>query len=109
MTVNHTYRITSGREGVCVVFWVSRRPGCLSAGKIDMLVAGAGTGGTITGIARKLKEKCPNVKVEHRSVHHNSPQLFGVFSLFSEITLLVHFLKISFGNENRKGARTKKG
>lgn len=28
-----------------------------------MLVAGAGTGGTITGIARKLKEKCPNVKV----------------------------------------------
>ncbi|XP_030642085.1 cystathionine beta-synthase b [Chanos chanos] len=32
-------------------------------GKVDMLVAGAGTGGTITGIARKLKEKCPNVKV----------------------------------------------
>lgn len=28
-----------------------------------MLVAGAGTGGTITGIARKLKEKCPNIKV----------------------------------------------
>ncbi|KAF5889454.1 cystathionine beta-synthase-like, partial [Clarias magur] len=32
-------------------------------GKIDMLVAGAGTGGTITGIARKLKEKCPNVQI----------------------------------------------
>uniref|UniRef100_A0A4W4GN93 Cystathionine beta-synthase n=1 Tax=Electrophorus electricus TaxID=8005 RepID=A0A4W4GN93_ELEEL len=32
-------------------------------GKVDMLVAGAGTGGTITGIARKLKEKCPNVKI----------------------------------------------
>ncbi|XP_059355655.1 cystathionine beta-synthase b [Carassius carassius] len=32
-------------------------------GKIDMLVAGAGTGGTITGIARKLKEKCPNIKI----------------------------------------------
>ena len=28
-----------------------------------MLVAGAGTGGTITGVARKLKERCPNVKV----------------------------------------------
>lgn len=28
-----------------------------------MLVAGAGTGGTITGIARKLKERCPNIKV----------------------------------------------
>ncbi|MCJ8732891.1 hypothetical protein PDJAM_G00217070 [Pangasius djambal] len=32
-------------------------------GKIDMLVAGAGTGGTISGIARKLKEKCPNIKI----------------------------------------------
>ncbi|XP_051998441.1 cystathionine beta-synthase b [Xyrauchen texanus] len=32
-------------------------------GKIDMLVAGAGTGGTITGVARKLKEKCPNIKI----------------------------------------------
>ncbi|CAF98199.1 unnamed protein product, partial [Tetraodon nigroviridis] len=32
-------------------------------GKVDMLVAGAGTGGTITGIARKLKEKCPNIKI----------------------------------------------
>ncbi|KAL4656575.1 cystathionine beta-synthase-like [Arapaima gigas] len=32
-------------------------------GKVDMLVAGAGTGGTITGVARKLKEKCPNVKI----------------------------------------------
>uniref|UniRef100_A0AAY4E6D1 Cystathionine beta-synthase n=1 Tax=Denticeps clupeoides TaxID=299321 RepID=A0AAY4E6D1_9TELE len=32
-------------------------------GKVDMLVAGAGTGGTISGIARKLKEKCPDVKI----------------------------------------------
>ncbi|KAG0228076.1 hypothetical protein BGW42_002426 [Actinomortierella wolfii] len=30
-------------------------------GKIDMLVAGAGTGGTITGIARKLKALCPGI------------------------------------------------
>uniref|UniRef100_A0A4W6FFM0 Cystathionine beta-synthase n=1 Tax=Lates calcarifer TaxID=8187 RepID=A0A4W6FFM0_LATCA len=32
-------------------------------GKLDMLVAGAGTGGTLTGVARKLKERCPNVKI----------------------------------------------
>jgi cystathionine beta-synthase len=31
--------------------------------QVDMLVAGAGTGGTITGIATKLKERCPNVKI----------------------------------------------
>ena len=27
---------------------------------MDVLVATAGTGGTICGIARKIKEKCPN-------------------------------------------------
>ena len=32
-------------------------------GKVDLLVATAGTGGTICGIARKIKEKCPNCKV----------------------------------------------
>ncbi|XP_042543210.1 cystathionine beta-synthase-like protein isoform X1 [Dipodomys spectabilis] len=32
-------------------------------GKLDMLVASAGTGGTITGIARKLKEKCPGCMI----------------------------------------------
>nr|XP_009858242.1 cystathionine beta-synthase-like [Ciona intestinalis] len=32
-------------------------------GQIDMLVSGAGTGGTVTGIGRKLKEKCPNCQV----------------------------------------------
>jgi len=32
-------------------------------GKIDVVVASAGTGGTITGIARKLKERLPNVRI----------------------------------------------
>ncbi len=29
-------------------------------GKVDMLVVGAGTGGTITGCARRIKESCPD-------------------------------------------------
>lgn len=31
--------------------------------QVDMIVMGAGTGGTITGIGRKIKERCPNCKV----------------------------------------------
>ncbi|MEZ4651599.1 MAG: cystathionine beta-synthase [Candidatus Eisenbacteria bacterium] len=29
-------------------------------GNVDMIVIGAGTGGTISGVARKIKEECPN-------------------------------------------------
>ncbi|XP_065288614.1 cystathionine beta-synthase isoform X2 [Dermacentor albipictus] len=32
-------------------------------GHVDMVVMGAGTGGTATGVARKLKERLPNVQV----------------------------------------------
>ena len=33
-------------------------------GKLDMIVVGAGTGGTVTGIGRKLKEKLPSAQVQ---------------------------------------------
>ena len=33
-----------------------------------MVVVGAGTGGTMTGIARKVKERCPNCKVRDISM-----------------------------------------
>ena len=40
-----------------------------SLGKLDMVVCGAGTGGTVAGIGRKMKEKLPTCKVGHlRSV-----------------------------------------
>ena len=32
-------------------------------GHLDMLVAGAGTGGSITGIAKKLKAQCPDIQI----------------------------------------------
>ena len=32
-------------------------------GKVDMVVIGAGTGGTLTGVGRRLKELNPNIKV----------------------------------------------
>ena len=32
-------------------------------GKLDMIVVSAGTGGTISGIGRKIKEKMPHVKI----------------------------------------------
>lgn len=52
----------------------------LLTGKVDMLVAGAGTGGTITGIARKLKERCPNIKVRNQIKDHVCDSSFQTLS-----------------------------
>ena len=32
-------------------------------GKVDMVILGAGTGGTIAGVGRKMKEKCPECQI----------------------------------------------
>lgn len=32
-------------------------------GKVDMVICGAGTGGSITGISKKVKERCPGCVV----------------------------------------------
>ena len=50
-------------------------------GDLSMLVAGVGTGGTITGIAKKLKEELPNIKIigvdPHGSILGGGNEIFS--------------------------------
>lgn len=39
--------------------------------QVDVCVFGVGTGGTITGVGRFLKERNPNIKVRFRSKRAN--------------------------------------
>jgi len=36
---------------------------CTYTGNVDMIVVGTGSGGTVCGIGRKIKEVSPNCKV----------------------------------------------
>eukprot|EP01119_Soliformovum_irregulare_P001822 TRINITY_DN1162_c0_g1_i1.p1 TRINITY_DN1162_c0_g1~~TRINITY_DN1162_c0_g1_i1.p1 ORF type:complete len:519 (-),score=171.00 TRINITY_DN1162_c0_g1_i1:175-1731(-) len=55
-------------------------------GKLDAIVISAGTGGTLTGIARKLKEKIPNLKViavdPHGSILAQPAELNAILSSY---------------------------
>lgn len=55
-------------------------------GKIDVVVMSAGTGGTITGCARKLKERIPGIKIigvdPHGSILAQPPTLNGQISSY---------------------------
>jgi len=57
-----------------------------TGGKIDVIVLTAGTGGTATGIARKLKEKIPHIKIigvdPHGSILAQPDSLNGAISSY---------------------------
>jgi cystathionine beta-synthase len=54
--------------------------------KIDLLVISAGTGGTLTGISRKIREKCPSCKIlgvdPHGSILAVPESLNGAISTY---------------------------
>ena len=73
-------------------------------GKIDYLVAGAGTGGTISGIGRKLKELSPNIKIiavdpkgsilDPSSDSQNKVGFYEVEGIGCDIFLSILFIKL---------------
>ena len=52
---------------------------------LDMIVIGAGTCGTLTGVARKIKERQPKCKVSRLYIKHNRE----VVHLLAASTLII--------------------
>ena len=71
----HEY--TTGPEIIEDVTMTPSRPSHPSSGKVDVFVAGAGTGGTISGVSRALKKehnpKCIVVGIDPVSVSGTRP------------------------------------
>lgn len=62
-------------------------------GKIEMMVMGAGTGGTVTGVGTKIKERCPNCTVRCRCCYHKN-------KAFSLLPISYAFLSLRSSKEN---------
>ena len=50
------HELTTGPEIIDAIVSTLSTPSRPSSGKVDVLVAGAGTGGTVTGISRAIKK-----------------------------------------------------
>ena len=69
--------------------------------KVDMVVLGAGTGGTMTGISRKIKERCPNCKVcIQSSVSFTQGCITSYVCTLSNLFLCVQLAALSWFNSH---------
>ena len=50
-------------------------------GKVDMVIIGTGSGGTVCGVGRKIKEVYPNCKVGNVTAHWLASQLTKIYQI----------------------------